>query len=273
MTAGSAIARWQRAVTAVLATAALVTAALAALLAGQLPRAAAAEAGMGPMSTATAQQFTEVLRGLRGQQFEATFMAEMIPHHQGAVDMASMQVQRGAHPELKQLAGQIVSSQRQQIQQMTGWLRAWYGLTPEQAMAQAPALAQQLMQQLDAEMAHMMAMLRDAGSGAAFDRVFLEQMVSHHESAVTEGQVAVTNATHPELRALGQDIVASQQREIGQMTAWLQQWYGVRLNTENGGRLAPTASRLPLIAAAGGLLIVLAAAGLLLTRRTRRRAA
>lgn len=53
MTARSAIARWQRAMTAVLATAALVV-----LLAGQLPPAAAAEAGMGPMSTATARQFT-----------------------------------------------------------------------------------------------------------------------------------------------------------------------------------------------------------------------
>ena len=62
------------------------------------------------------------------QRLDAVFMAMMIPHHQGAVDMASLVPDRAAHPELKDLATTIVGSQRSEIDQMNGWLASWYGL-------------------------------------------------------------------------------------------------------------------------------------------------
>lgn len=61
-------------------------------------------------------------------RLEAVFMSLMIPHHQGAIDMAMLVPDRAAHQELRDLASTIIDSQSAEINQMNGWLGAWYGL-------------------------------------------------------------------------------------------------------------------------------------------------
>ncbi|MCC6175703.1 MAG: DUF305 domain-containing protein [Chloroflexi bacterium] len=61
-------------------------------------------------------------------RLEVVFLSMMIPHHQGALDMAKLVPDRAAHQELKDLATSIVSSQSAEIDKMNGWLQSWYGL-------------------------------------------------------------------------------------------------------------------------------------------------
>ena len=49
------------------------------------------------------------------------FVAGMIPHHQGAVDMAQVELQYGKDPTLKKLARDIIASQRKEIAFMRQW--------------------------------------------------------------------------------------------------------------------------------------------------------
>jgi uncharacterized protein (DUF305 family) len=49
------------------------------------------------------------------------FVAGMVPHHQGAVDMAKVELQYGKDPEMRRLATNIVNSQEKQISQMNAW--------------------------------------------------------------------------------------------------------------------------------------------------------
>lgn len=80
------------------------------------------------------------------------------------------------------------------------------------------------------------------GSGGMMgdiDRHFIEQMIPHHEGAVTMADLALTRAEHAELRQLAETIKRDQTREIDQMRAWYQSWYGVDAPADDsafGGR-------------------------------------
>jgi uncharacterized protein (DUF305 family) len=52
----------------------------------------------------------------------------MIPHHQGANDMANLVPTRAAHQQLRDLATGIIQSQSAEINQMNNWLAAWFNL-------------------------------------------------------------------------------------------------------------------------------------------------
>jgi uncharacterized protein (DUF305 family) len=62
------------------------------------------------------------------QRLEVVFLSQMIPHHQGAIDMANLVPERAAHQELKDLSKNIIDSQSSEIDRMNGWLSSWYSL-------------------------------------------------------------------------------------------------------------------------------------------------
>lgn len=55
---------------------------------------------------------------------DVDFVQAMIPHHQGAIDMAKIVIERGKDPELKRLAQDIVAAQEREISMMKSWLQA-----------------------------------------------------------------------------------------------------------------------------------------------------
>lgn len=63
------------------------------------------------------------------ESFDREFIDQMIPHHQGAIRMARVQLEQGESPELRTISEQIVAAQEQEIEQMNAWRKAWYGRT------------------------------------------------------------------------------------------------------------------------------------------------
>ena len=65
------------------------------------------------------------LDGKTGDEFDKAFIEAMIPHHQGAIEMAKKAQINAGHPELKKLADEIISAQEAEINLMRNWHSQW----------------------------------------------------------------------------------------------------------------------------------------------------
>ena len=65
------------------------------------------------------------LQGKTGDEFDKAFIAEMIIHHQGAIDMAKLAQQNAKHQEVKTLATNIIAAQTSEIDAMKSWQTQW----------------------------------------------------------------------------------------------------------------------------------------------------
>ena len=73
----------------------------------------------------TMSQMSETLMDKSGDAYDKEFIAGMIEHHQGAIDMAKLSASRAKHAEIKQLSKDIISAQNQELVQMKQWQKAW----------------------------------------------------------------------------------------------------------------------------------------------------
>jgi uncharacterized protein (DUF305 family) len=71
------------------------------------------------------------LTELRGDALDRAFLADMIPHHMGAVMMSQQLLGQGlaTHTELEPFARTVRDAQHAEIVQMRGWLADWFGAT------------------------------------------------------------------------------------------------------------------------------------------------
>ena len=58
-------------------------------------------------------------------------------------------------------------------------------------------------------------------SGEAFDRMFLQMMITHHQGAITMATTELSTGQNPDARHLAQRIIDAQQREIAEMQTLL----------------------------------------------------
>lgn len=68
----------------------------------------------------------ERLERLNGAYFEIAFMAQLIQHHNKAIDEAQTCLERADHPQLLDRCAGIITDQAGEIRVLRSWLRAWY---------------------------------------------------------------------------------------------------------------------------------------------------
>ena len=61
-----------------------------------------------------------------GKYSDKAFIDAMVPHHQGAIEMAEVAYEKSKNPRIKKLAENIMSAQKREIVQMKRWRKDWY---------------------------------------------------------------------------------------------------------------------------------------------------
>jgi uncharacterized protein (DUF305 family) len=159
---------------------------------------------------------------------DAPFIVMMIPHHEGAIALADLALQRSRRPEIRALAERIRSSQSGENAEMRRWYRQWFGTdVPTWSVAgRAPGRGRGMGMGMGGGMPGFGTSLEALRTAADFDRAFLEQMIAHHRMGVMMASHAQWGTVHPELRELEAAMVRVQSEEIDQMAHWYQQWFG-----------------------------------------------
>ena len=168
--------------------------------------------------------------------FDQQFIDMMVPHHEGAVEMARIAEQRSQRAEIRTMTSDILRTQASEIEQMKAWRRAWYGSDETPSMSKMPTVDGMQMpsgghagmgspgsspQTMD--MAAEVEKLRSAPE--PFDRAFIDAMIAHHQDAIEASKAAASRAQREEIKTLAREIVDGQQREVDALRQWRQDWF------------------------------------------------
>ena len=182
---------------------------------GSMPGMKMATADASPATKAYETAMSGMMKGMMAPATgkpDLDFVQGMIPHHQGAVEMAKIVLQYGKDPEIKKLAEGVVKAQESEIAVMNDWLsktdKAALPASPESAKAN------------DGAMSTMMKNMAGTYSGNA-DVDFVKGMIPHHQGAIDMAKVALQYVKDPMLLKLAGDIVSSQTSEVTFMNDWL----------------------------------------------------
>lgn len=153
--------------------------------------------------------------GMLSQNIDRHFIEQMIPHHEGAIAMAKIAQKRSKNADVLKLANDIVSAQQKEINDMRGWYQGWYGV----AVPKSSGMGMMHMDSMDGDTTAL-----ESASSPDFDRLFVEQMIPHHEMAIMMARMLDAGTDRPEMKQLAANIKSSQSSEIEMMRRWLAEW-------------------------------------------------
>lgn len=147
---------------------------------------------------------------------DVAFATGMIPHHGQAIEMADMALASAQSGEVKTLAQQIKDAQDPEIQTMSSWLQEWGQPVPDPTAA-AEGEGHMGHGSMDGIMSQQQMSELHQAQGDAFDRMWLQMMIEHHQGAVTMSQQEIDSGENPAAVALAEQIISGQQAEIQHM--------------------------------------------------------
>lgn len=181
------------------------------------------------VSCAEADPETEETGAHNGHTTEATdseyneadmeYVSGMVAHHQQAVEMADILLEKeGTDSDVAALAEDIRAAQQPEIDQMESWLEGWghepdedgdHGTHDAQGDGHEGMMSEQDLDKLE------------AADGEDASRLFLEQMIVHHEGAVSMADEHLDSGENPDALELSENVIADQSAEIEQMEEML----------------------------------------------------
>ncbi|MER5553675.1 DUF305 domain-containing protein [Streptomyces sp. NPDC002793] len=161
-----------------------------------------------PARTLSAEEAAEAAGDDTPNSADFRYARMMIEHHEQALVLTALVPGRASSPSVERLARRISASQKPEIGAMEGWLKNNGGDDREETHDHSamPGMA------TDAQIGRLR-----AAQGKAFDRLFLELMITHHQGAVTMATEALADGNNVLVEEMANDVVAQQTVEIDRM--------------------------------------------------------
>lgn len=170
------------------------------------------------------QEYTTIFNNMKKEMNAAAntgnvnldFVLEMIPHHEGGINMAKAIVKYGSNPEVKKIAENIITSQSAQIPIMEE-LKTKF----EKEKPSSKADSKKYIKEYDKIKDTMFKKMKDVIITDNVDVNFLQEMIYHHEGAIGMANNILKYTTDPELKKLAENMVSTQSKGVEEMKSLL----------------------------------------------------
>ena len=142
--------------------------------------------------------------------FDAEYAGMMIEHHQGAINMANIELKSGSDQTLKTMAKNIITTQTAEIEKF----KAILATHKENAIKGDHPELMEAMKDMSSKMSAMKMM-------GNVDKDFAMMMKVHHEGAIAMAKGELGDGKDNELKLMAQKIISDQTKEIKDFSAWL----------------------------------------------------
>lgn len=142
---------------------------------------------------------------------DVMFLQMMIPHHQQAVDISKLAIEKSKDVELIALATQIRKDQQAEIIQMESWLGdadSGHGMGHSMEGSMEGSMGGMLTKK---ELSAL-----ETATGKSFDLLWLQAMTDHHDGALHMVRM-IRDARNAEIKRFGENVVIAQSAQIEQM--------------------------------------------------------
>lgn len=142
------------------------------------------------------------------------FVRGMLPHHEQAITMADAVIAKSSYLLVVEFGTTIRATQSSEVEQLRGWLVNWNEPESDPSMSGSMDMPGMNRESFDADMARL-----GKTAHREYARLWLDLMIEHHRGALAMARTEVDSGKNPDVIALAQTILATQQQEIDAMTA------------------------------------------------------
>ncbi|EAK1249178.1 MULTISPECIES: DUF305 domain-containing protein [Campylobacter] len=151
---------------------------------------------------------------VQSNDIERDFLANMIPHHQGAIDSSKLLLEHTKSEEMKKIAQNIIKAQEKEIQEFQEILdKNLYTKTQidEETYKKFVQEEKELMQK-------MMILMSSVKESKNINKDFLEAMIAHHQGAVDASKQILFYSKDKTITDIAKKIILDQEKEIQEFT-------------------------------------------------------
>lgn len=137
--------------------------------------------------------------------YDVQFLDTMVMHHQEALDMSQMALDKAQNAKVKSLAQRIIDDQKEEINELKKMRKRVDADASKAVNRKLPGMMPMDMQKLE------------SATGNNFDRMFLDMMLKHHKGAIEMSQAELEQGNNSEAKAKAKIILDKQTKEIAEM--------------------------------------------------------